>query len=111
MPPVWTKKRAEKLTRHKDGSFHVWKGGRTLSQMSKKKNTQHGTRIHIGHWFKKWAERSPQIGDHFRMRKPDGAYHAGATFYVYTPNGWRDTGSPRKPTPTAIAKLYASSRP
>jgi len=79
--------------------------------MKKKQNNAHGTRIHIGHWFAKWAERAPQVGDHFRMRKPDGSYHAGATWYVYTPQGWRDTNSARKPTPSQIAKLCQSARP
>lgn len=111
MPPVWTKHRATHAVRNAAGRFVYWKGGRTLSQMQKKKNTVHGTRIHIGHWFKKWAERRPQVGDHFRMRKPDGTNHTVATYYVYTPRGWRDTGKATKPTASAIAAVCAKARP
>lgn len=111
MPPRWTPKREKLSRRRADGTFKEWPGGRKLADMAKKKNTQHGTRIHIGHWFSKWSEKAPQIGDHFRMRKPDGSFHAGATWYVYTPNGWRDTNAARKPSPQTIARLCASSRP
>jgi hypothetical protein len=111
MPPRWTTQRAAKCVRDKSGRFLQWKGGRTKAQLGKKRNSIHGTRIHIGHWFRKWAERGPQLGEFFRMRKPDGTYHAGATFYVYTPRGWRDTGSARQPTPAAIAELCRRARP
>jgi hypothetical protein len=111
MPAKWTRARAAKCVRRKDGTFRGWKGGRTKAQMKKQRNSVHGTRIHIGHWFGKWAERKPQVGDFFRMRLADGTYHAGATIYGYTPHGWRDTGSRRKPTPAQIARLCERSRP
>jgi hypothetical protein len=44
------------------------------------------------------------------MRKPDGTHHNGATYYVYTPRGWRDTGKATKPTASAIAAVCAKAK-
>ncbi len=44
MPAKWTKARAAKCIRRPDGTFKVWKGGRTKAQMKKQKNTVRGTR-------------------------------------------------------------------
>ena len=51
--PRWTRTRAKKLTRRKNGTFKVWKGGKKKSELKKKRNSFQGIAIHIGYQFKK----------------------------------------------------------
>ena len=111
MPNKWTSAREKRLVRRADGTFKVWTGGKKLSELKKTQNNFHGTRVHVGLWFKKWTGRSPKVGDTFRMRLQDGRPHPGAAWYVYTPHGWRDSGQTTRPSARRIADMCLASRP
>lgn len=107
---AWTKKRKRACIRRADGTFKKWRGGRTKSQLKKKRNTYQGIAVHIGKEFFRQRRRRARTGDIVRKKKKDGSYHRGADWYVKTKYGWRDSGSPIKPTRAKIRRICARSR-
>ena len=110
MGRIWTKKRKRACVRRKDGTFKVWKGGRKKSQLKKKRNTYQGIAVHIGKEYVRQHGRAGKVGAIVRKKRKDGNYHQGADWYVRTKYGWRDTGSPVKPSRARIRRLCARAR-
>ena len=108
--PRWTRTRAKKLTRRKNGTFKVWKGGKKKSELKVKRNSFQGIAIHIGYQFKKQFGKTAKVGDVVRTKTKDGSYHKQADWYVRTPHGWRDTGSNVKPSRSKINTVIKKSR-
>ena len=106
----WTKKRKAACVRDSKGRFKLWKGGRKKSELAKKENNYQGIAIHIGKEFYRQHKRTAKIGDIVRKKNKDGSYHKGADWYVKTPHGWRDSGSPRKPSAAKIKEICKRSR-
>ena len=107
----WTKKRKNACIRDSKGRFKKWKGGLTKAQLKKKRNTYQGIAIHIGKEYRRQHGRPARVGGIVRKRRKDGGYHRGADWYVRTRHGWRDTGSPIKPTRAKIKRICARARP
>ena len=110
MGRVWTKKRKRACVRDSKGRFKRWKGGRTKSQLKKKRNTYQGIAVHIGKEYARQHGRPAKIGAVVRKKRKDGKFHRGADWYVKTRHGWRDTGSPRRPTPARIRQICRRAR-
>ena len=106
----WTRKRSSRLIRAKNGRFKKWRGGRTKSQLKKKRNTFQGIAIHIGKEYKRQHGQPARVGSIVRTKRKDGGYHRGADWYVKTRHGWRDSGSPTKPTRAKIKRICARAR-
>jgi len=111
MGRTWTAKRRRACVRRKDGTFKTWKGGRKKSQLKKKRNTYQGIAIHIGKEYRRQHGRPARIGAIVRKKRADGKFHRGADWYVRTSHGWRDTGSPARPTRARIKRICARARP
>ncbi len=107
----WTKKRKSRLIRDTKGRFKRWTGGRTKSQLKKKRNTYQGIAVHIGKEYARQHGRAAPIGSAVRKKRKDGKYHRGADWYVRTKHGWRDTGSPMRPSAARIRQLSRNARP
>lgn len=110
MARKWTAKRKAACNRRSDGTFAAWSGGRKKSELKKKQNTFQGIATHIGKEFVRQNGRVGKVGDCVRKQNQDGAYHKGADWYVRTAHGWRDTGSPVRPTPIKIRAMCAEAR-
>ena len=106
----WTKARQRAAVRRADGTFKKWRGGKTKAQLKKKRNTFQGIAVHIGKEFRRQRGRRARIGDIVRKKNKDGSYHRGADWYVKTKHGWRDTGSPIRPSAAKIKRLCARAR-
>jgi len=110
--PRWTKKRQRAVNRRADGTFKPWTGGKSKSQLKKKKNNFQGIAIHIGNEFKKQNKRTAKVGDTVRTKRKDGQYHKGAFWYIKTKNEWRKSPTEtRKPTSATIKRVNEASRP
>lgn len=108
---LWTKKRAKKLIRAKNGKFKKWIGGAKKSEMKKQENNFQGIAIHIGKEFKRQFGRVAKVGDIVRKKKANGTYHLGAMWYIRTPNGWRKSHTEFiKPSKSQIKARIAGSR-
>ena len=107
-----TPERKAKLVRSKKtGRIIRWKGGHTLATYSKKRNSKHGTRVHIGRQWSAQHSRRPRVGDVVRTKNKDGTYNRQAVWYVYTRYGWRDSGSHSKPSASTIKAICSRARP
>ena len=106
----WTRKRRRACIRDSKGRFKKWRGGRTKSQLKKKRNSYAGISVHIGREFARQKGRPAKTGDIVRKKRADGKYHRGADWYVKTRYGWRDTGSPRKPSRATIIRICQNAR-